>query len=364
MLLCVIPTSSTALLALGTIDMFSFLQQSIPWIFGMGTILAIFSKYQMDRERDRRFERKVREEELELRRMEQTILFEKERKVREESDGSLGKGFILLEMDEDKKTLFHDVLKGFEDYAKLKGYDIRFSVDGSEPNRIAFKFTILNTGFTVSPQQVKRDLQEYIEKVERGDQLDDLPVMLSEPEHQFVLLRMRNRINLLHCTTKAQTNVIQFYENILKDVSSRAISQGPNFYLQQGGAMNHTNYSAVNSSQIAQGQQNRLIGNSSELAVNLGITHEERAERLEALTRCYLNLFEESKNRPEWKEPIQNAQRMLDKAEKEIKEEPNPDPSRVQRYLILAKDALKALAFGRETQEALKKLWDLFNLGS
>jgi hypothetical protein len=92
-------------------------------------------------ERDRLFQSANAEKQVKTERVQQDI----------------GGGYIVLEMSEDKKALFHDVLKGFEDYAKLKGYEIRFSVDTGQPEKIAFNFTIMSCGITVSTQQVSRD---------------------------------------------------------------------------------------------------------------------------------------------------------------------------------------------------------------
>ena len=55
-------------------------------------------------------------------------------------------------MTEKERPLFHDLLKGFEDYAKLKGYDLTFSIDSSFDGRIAFKFTVKNDGVVVGPR--------------------------------------------------------------------------------------------------------------------------------------------------------------------------------------------------------------------
>lgn len=147
-------------------------------------------------------------------------------------------GYILLDIPEAQKPLFHDLLKGFEEYAGLRGYRIQFSVDGSLQNRIAFKFTIMDPGIGVSTSQVKRDLQDYIQKVQRGDPLDDLPVILPKPEHNALLLAMKNRISFLQHTYRSQKNVIDFYEKTMRQVTQYGIPVMPSqtFYIQAGGA--------------------------------------------------------------------------------------------------------------------------------
>jgi hypothetical protein len=109
-------------------------------------------------------------------------------------------GYIILDLPDDQKSMFHDVLKGFEEFARLKGYAIQFSIDGSIPDKIAFKFTVGQGGVGVSTQQVEDDLKDYIERVQRGDDLSDLPIVTPDSVHAALLLAMRNRINDLPST--------------------------------------------------------------------------------------------------------------------------------------------------------------------
>jgi hypothetical protein len=158
-------------------------------------------------------------------------------------------GYIIIDMPEEQKALFHDVLKGFEEYARLKGYRIHFSIDSTLSNKIAFKFTIAESDVTVSTDQVKEDLKDYIHKVQEGDSLDDIPVVISVPEHQALLLAMKNRISFLQHTYSAQQNVIRFYENMLEHLSKTNFGILPrqSFYLQTGGDMGNKKYIATKS---------------------------------------------------------------------------------------------------------------------
>ena len=51
-------------------------------------------------------------------------------------------GYIILDLPDNMRSMFSDLLKGFEDFAKLKGYNIIFSVDNSIPHKNASKFTL------------------------------------------------------------------------------------------------------------------------------------------------------------------------------------------------------------------------------
>ena len=46
-------------------------------------------------------------------------------------------GYKIIEKTEDEKNVLEDLLKCFEDYAKLKGYNMVFSIDKSIHNKFA-----------------------------------------------------------------------------------------------------------------------------------------------------------------------------------------------------------------------------------
>jgi hypothetical protein len=122
------------------------------------------------------------------------------------SAGPSSGGYIILDLADHERSLFHDLLKGFEEYATLKGYKVSFSIDTTLANRIAFKFTIQDGPFTVGAERVRRDFKEYVEKVRGGaDTLDDIPVVTSLEEHHLIITVLKNRISFLqHSYTLSQ----------------------------------------------------------------------------------------------------------------------------------------------------------------
>jgi len=165
-------------------------------------------------------------------------------------------------MPEAKKAMFHDLLKGFEDYAKLRGYVISFSIDNSSADKVAFKFTLNSSGINVSPQTVRRDINDYISKVQKGESLDEMPVVLSPEEHAVVLTSMKNRISFLQHNYNLQKNAAEFYQKLLKDFPAQGMLPAQNIYLQAGERNQAPYYNALNSPQAIQGAGNRLIGNT------------------------------------------------------------------------------------------------------
>ena len=61
-------------------------------------------------------------------------------------------GYIVLQVPENLRTVFVDILNGFVDFAKLKNYSLALSFASLEHNRIAFRFSPIDVEATVSNQ--------------------------------------------------------------------------------------------------------------------------------------------------------------------------------------------------------------------
>ncbi len=149
------------------------------------------------------------------------------KKLNSEELGFGGGGYIIIDLPNHLHSYFHDLLKGFEEYAKLKGYTVEFSIDKSLNNKIGFKFTIKEYGVSVSTERVKQDLKEYIDKVNKGESIDNLPIIIDNPEHQLILLCLKNRISFLQNTYTIQQNTIELYRQLNKELISK-LSDGFN----------------------------------------------------------------------------------------------------------------------------------------
>jgi hypothetical protein len=244
---------------------------------------------QAQQEEERQEKAKDREENERRLRLDLTMR-DRENKIREkelaqEPVGPGTGGYIFVTMPPDKRSLFHDLLKGFEEYAQLKGYEISFSIDASDPDRLAFKFTILDNAVSVNPEKVKADFREYVEKVERGEPLDDLPVVISPKDHDLLLTILKNRINFLQHSHNLQKASAEFYEKLLQTVTGARLLAAPNVLVQTGGTMDSRSYKANNSSRFVQGDDNKFIDSSQNSAITIGNSFNERKERIEKVVR-------------------------------------------------------------------------------
>jgi hypothetical protein len=60
-------------------------------------------------------------------------LLEAERKMR-----NMSEGYISIDIPNEQRSIYYDLLRCFEEYANLRGYKISVSIDTSFPNKLAF----------------------------------------------------------------------------------------------------------------------------------------------------------------------------------------------------------------------------------
>lgn len=148
-------------------------------------------------------------------------------------------GYIIYDLPNEHRSFFHDLLKGFEEYAKLKGYSISFSIDNSIDNKIAFKFTILSssTGVNVGQETVRVDIAEYIIKVKKGLDINDIPISINQVEHERILSALKERLQFIQSCYKREQKEKKYMEKLLdKVMNSRfGIQQQPNLYINLSG---------------------------------------------------------------------------------------------------------------------------------
>lgn len=265
-------------------------------------------------------------------------------------------GYIVVDMPETERPLFHDLLKGFEDYGRLKGYQIAFSIDSSMENRIAFKFTLKNTKSHVETESVRRDFKEFLEQVKNKDidSLDNLPVIVSIEEHNLIIAHLRNRISFLQHNYNLSQTSIRYYEQMIANTSSSTAPQTPTVIVQNGNSMDSRRYVASNSQRLIQGDHNSFTDDS----INIGKTMPERQERIIALK----DVIDKLKTEPEPTEAVTKAMHELVKAHDELVDDLHPDESSLVKWLGKAKNLLKTGALTYDTIEAGRKLWEIFGL--
>lgn len=292
-------------------------------------------------------EREYRREELER----------QEERIKEQQAGAGTGGYIFLDLAEPERAIFHDLLKGFEEYAELKGYKINFSIDATFGEKIAFKFTPAPDAINVSPAMVKADFQEYLLKVDSGATLDDLPIILPPEEHALLLTKMKNRISLLQHSYNLEKNLRIFLADLLGKIHESRMLPAPNFYVQGGGQMSPKNYSAVNSQRLIQGDHNDYQDNSVDSSIHIANSFNERADQIEKISKL-IELLKEDKtdNIDEKEQAIVN----LEKVKDELTNEDQPDKSRIEKWLGRVKTGVEIIKAGKPVVEAAIEVFKSF----
>jgi hypothetical protein len=236
-----------------------------------------------------------------------------------------------------------EATSGFEDYAKLKGYDVAISVDASVPKKFGFKFTLGASVRTVTKQEVQNDLKDYIARVQSGDDLNDFPQNLPVAEHQTLSYILRSRINFLNYTIREKDNLLKWRDQIIERQDK----------LLEGFANKQVLLPAMS---IHVHQENAPTIRQS---VVVGSTPEERQTQIQALENLLAALHKQAteSGKPVPSEVI----RPLENVKEELAEE-KPDPKRVIGWLENAKYGLKALGLVRDVKDAAVAAYIAFNL--
>lgn len=320
---------------------------------------------------DRRRQARIEEEKLHLnmeslqeqRRVTQTTERLNRERIEEQKAGTNSGGYILVELPDEMRSIFTDLLKGFEEYARLRGYHVSFSVDTSIPNKIAFKFTLQDGGISVSTQTVRKDIHDYIQKVQKGDLFDDLPTIISEHEHIIVVTALKNRISFLAHNYNLEKNSKEVYERLLHKMSQhQGFVQPSPIIIQSGGVNHHRSLTATNSSNVLQGDQSGIDAfSSTDNSIKISNSFNKRKEQVNKIDEI-VNLLKQEKQAD--KELIQELIRNFSNVKEEIAQEDSPDTIRLARWLSNAKQVAEKLVLTQESIQAINWICTSFGFVS
>jgi hypothetical protein len=272
------------------------------------------------------------------------------------NSGAGSGGYVLIDVPDADRSLFHDLAKGFEDYAHLKGYSVSFSIDNSWEGRTAYKFTVIDRGVSVGSEQVRKDFKEYAERVRHDDDdFEDMPVITNMAEHSLMVTMLKNRVVFFRANYKAYKNTVAHLEKLISSNQLfPALPQPPIYIYNNGATVDTRNYNANNSQRLIQGENNAYTDSS----INIGGSLNERQQRVTALDEVIAEL----KTQGEQTEQVARIERELMKVRDELTEYEKPDESAIRKWLEYAKNSMTMTILGYEMTEAAHKLWQLFGM--
>lgn len=321
----------------------------VAFVFGR----SFLSEWRESRLRDyemRREELSLRSEEIKKSKNNNNIVVNNETSS---SDTDLG-GYVTINIPEDRKSVFQDLLKGFEEYAQIKGYKVSVSVDSSTAGKISFKISINDFGVTGTRASVKNDLDEYINKIKTGEPLDDMPEVINSVEHFRLVMALKNRVSFLQQNYEVEKNIREFYQGFFEKLPISGFSHSnPIFHISNGGQteMDQRKYIAKNSANVMQGDnQNNLISAGT---VIIGSTYAEKSAQIDNLN-ALIEFLENNSSINESK----NAKRQFENIKEELTEEQNPDKGLIEKWLEKAKSLVGIAEKGSELFSKAKSVYD------
>lgn len=318
-------------------------------------ILMFGSMFLREWREGRRRDHELRKDELSFKKNEKNVNNINIETKKNEPMSDLG-GYITIDMPEERKSGFQDILKGFEEYTSLKGYKVSISSDLSIKDKISFKITIDEFGVTTNINNVKKDLNEFMNKINNGESLEDLPQVISTPEHQRIIMALTNRINFLQQNYQMEKSMKEFYINFVQDLPLGSISHPlPQIQIHNGSLeMDKRKYIATNSSNVMQGdEQQNVIENN----INIGSTLSQKQEKLQEIEDIIELINQEYSNNDE----VQKVKRQFENIKEELSEEETPDKSFIEKALQKVNQVVSTLDAGEKIVDKVTKVLESFN---
>jgi hypothetical protein len=259
-------------------------------------------------------------------------------------------GYIVWNLPEKNKSMVNDLLKGFEEFAKLKGYSIVFSFNNSMLNKIAFKFTLRDSGKKVNEKEIRRDIQEYMDNLENGDYVDDLPEIISPIEHKMVSTALKNRLMFLHFNHKLEKNTREYLEKLIEESRFSPVVVNGDYSPKR--------VTLANSPGAAVGEHISDIDNSDYSSILISNSFNRKYEQLRKIDEI-IDLFkkEAKVNSRERKILTENFK----KIKSELSKEEKPNKSKIGGWLMNTKKVVESVVLSHEATQAVKWIYDSFN---
>lgn len=264
-------------------------------------------------------------------------------------------GFIILDCKENQKSHFIDILNGFEEYTQLKGYKVNVSVDQSIRNKIAFKFNLIDSGIDISSNIIRKDINDYIKRVRKGGDFEDIPSIISTIEHDILITTLKNRMSFLEHNYKLKDNALKHYEKLFDRFDKidyfKGLSSAPTIFIQKGETFN----SMIDS-------QNSFSEDTN-VSIKISNSFNKRKEQIDKLDEL-IKLIKTENNRAKnedsgidfKKEVIKN----LNAIKNELSAADKPNENLIIQNLKNTKKLMSGLVLTHKTSKAISWLEDSF----
>ena len=273
-------------------------------------------------------------------------------------------GYVIVDVPDEYKSLFCDTINGFEEYARLKGYQVSMAIDGSLPGKVGFKFTILDQGVTVSTNTVRSDVDEYIAQFKESETFEHLPIVIDPVEHERLKTALAARFIMIRNNAEMYRLAADFYKDFAIRIS-RAQSGGVGYLPSPATIINNQiehgdlqlagkSYSVDHSPGAAVGKESTSWIDGSVIAV--GSTVSQKTKQIESLDEL-IQLLTDSGLRGK-----SDAVRHLRSAKEELSAGEPPNSGVIGQCLNAAKDILTFAEEGSGIWKKAREVLGSFNV--
>ncbi|MGF1909142.1 hypothetical protein L4C38_06865 [Vibrio kasasachensis] len=267
-------------------------------------------------------------------------------------------GLFFIPVDEDVKGTFSDMLKGFEDYAKLIGYDVSLSIDSSHENTVGYKFSLRTGDNFWTREDIQKSISDYIKSLMVKSRGFNAPEN-ADPKFADPKSTTMRKLKLLKHQVNETNRQHELNIKLCEILGNAFTANQPQIFITQQqlleNKMKHDNrqYSADGSSNVIQGDYSgNTIENST---IQIGKNVNQKNEQAEALLEAIQALKVE-------KNPLLDpAIRQFENAHEEMLEEEEPDSSRLERFLTKGSETIKQVGVAADTFNKVNKALELFS---
>jgi hypothetical protein len=263
--------------------------------------------------------------------------------------------YTIIAIPENIKDLFIDSLRAFENYAKLSGYEIKFSFDNSEKDKLGFKFTVTENHKNRSREDVRADIKEFLEKIQRAEEIKDIPILINEIEHYKVLTILNNKLSTLRHNAYLEKNLNSGIAQIIEEViEKKGFNQSIHIYNQQENMSNSKKINAKHSN-VNVGDGNFIEDKS----IIIQHSFNKKKTIVEKIEYSIQQIDNEEKLTAQEK---QDLKRHLENIKEEITDEAQPDASKLKKSWEKIKKIAEGAIFSYDLTQALQWIGEQFNI--
>jgi hypothetical protein len=217
---------------------------------------------------------------------------------------------------------------------------------------------------SVTKETVRKDVIDFIDKVKRGENLEDMPVMINVKEHEQTLLALNNRLTVLQMDLRFQKNLSNGYERFLQAIQNAQYGMGhlphsiPFVYINNGEVNSRDYLIANDSSKIIQGDKNQVkeqFDYSSK--IKIGNSFNERSQQVTKIDEIVDLLYTENIDSKIKQEILSN----IFKLKEEITECETPEKNKIYKWLEKIKNLGGGVIYSHHLAEAFEWLHKSFN---